>query len=259
MSVPRWSLWAQIIGDECAARIYDSLLTHGALTPTQIAQHLTCPRSTLYAAFDILKEQGLISTSTKGRSVEYTAAAPSRWRALAEMKQLDASHVVKNVEEHLSEWTASFRQGSRPRARAFEGEEGLKAIREEVALDGGEVWEYFAVDARLRAQAKLHEHERIQKTSEVKGGRVLLALEHRDDAPPFFDRRSFEVRFIMLDQAPFAGSLTLVQNHAYLISTHDENFGLVVESTETVQLIRSLYVHVWNQAKPWSPPVGWGI
>lgn len=259
MTAARWSLWAQIAGDENTARVYDCLLAHGALTPTQIAQHLSCPRSTLYAAFDWLREKALISASVQGRSVQYVAAAPSRWRALAEMKRVEADQVLSEIDTHLSEWVASYHQGPRPRARAFEGEEGLKAIREEVVRLGGEVWEYFAVDARLRAQAKVDEHERIQQTSEVARGRVLLALEHQDDAPPFFDRRPFEVRSILLDQSPFAGSLTLVQDRAYLISTHEGNFGIIIESPETVQLLRSLYINVWNQAKGWEPPQGWGI
>ena len=259
MSVPRWSLWSHIAGDAHTARVYDCLLTHGALTPTQIAQHLSCPRSTLYGAFDWLREQALISTSVQGRSVQYVAAAPSRWRAIAEKKRIEAEQVLTEIDSHLPEWIASFSQGSRPRARAFEGEEGLKAIREEIVKRGGEVWEYFAVDARLRAQAKVSEQERIQQTSEVVGGRVLLSLERADDVPPFFDRRPFEVRSILMEQSPFTGSLTFVQDRAYLVSTHDAHFGLVIESPETVQLLRSLYMHAWNQASAWEPPEGWGI
>lgn len=259
MATPRWQLWSQIAGDENTARVYDCLLTHGALNPTQIAQHLSCPRSTLYAAFDWLRERGLISTTIQGRSVQYVAAAPSRWRALAELKRIEAEQVLKDIDGSMSEWVASYQHGSRPRARAFEGEEGLKAIREEVVRLGGEVWEYFAVDSRLCEQAKVAEHERIQRSSEVVKGRVLLALGKADDIPPFFDRRAFDVRWIKLEEAPFAGSLTLVQDRAYLVSTLDGNFGLIIESPETVQLIRSLYANAWRQAQPWEPPVGWGI
>ncbi len=259
MVASRWSLWAQIAGDEHTARVYDCLLAYGALTPTQIAEHLACPRSTLYPAFDWLRDKGLISSSVEGRSVRYLAAAPSRWRAIAEIRRVEADQVIADVDSHMSEWAASYHQGPRPRARTFEGQAGLMAIREEVTRLGGDVWEYFAVDARLRAQAKVHEQERIQQSSEIHRGRVLLALENESDAPPFFDRRPFEVRWIKLDQAPFMGSLTLVQDRAYFVSTHDGNFGLIVESPETVQLLRSLHATAWSQAKIWEPPVGWAI
>lgn len=185
MTMPRWMLWSQIAGDELSARVYDCLLTHGTLNPTQIAQHLSCPRSTLYASFDWLRERGLISTSIQGRSVQYVAAAPSRWRALAELRRIEAEQVLKDIDGSMAEWIATYQHGSRPRARAFEGEDGLKAIREEVVRLGGEVWEYFAVDARLREQARVAEQERIQRTSEIRTGRVLLALQSETDAPPF--------------------------------------------------------------------------
>ena len=259
MNAPRWSLWVAIAGDENAARVYDCLLTHGPLSPTQIAQRLECPRSTLYAAFEWLRAEGLVSTLVKGRSLELLAAAPSRWRAVAEQQRLEADALLADIDRQMPEWVASYQQGSRPRARAFEGEGGLKAIREEIVRFGGEVWEYFAVDPRLKAQAKIAELERIQCTSEIPQGRVLLALPHPEDLPPFFDRRSFEARWTPLAQAPFAGSLTLAQDRAYLISPQDGHFGLVIESAETVQLLRSLFLAAWNQAQPWQPSKGWGI
>lgn len=259
MPTPRWSLWAQIAGDEKAARIYDALLLRGVLSPKEIADELGCPRSTLYPAFDWLRERGLISMMVKGRSVEFIAAAPSRWRVVAETKKLEAEQLLSDVQGRMDEWAATYKSGPRPRARAFEGEEGLKAIREEVVRLGGEVWEYFAVDARVKAQAKVGERERIQHTSAVPTGRALLALSHPEDIPPFFDRRLTEARFILRKDAPFSGSLTIAGQRAYLISPEDGHFGLVIESHEVVQLLRSLYQRAWDQAQPWNPPEGWGM
>lgn len=259
MPLARWSLWARLAGDEKPARVYDCLLTQGPSSPKQLADRLDCPRSTLYPAFDWLREQGLISVLVKGRSVEFMAAAPSCWRLVAERQRLEAEQVLGDIDQVMSEWVATYQQGSRPRARAFEGEDGLKSIREEAIRLGGEVWEYFAVDPRVKAQAKVAEQERIQCTSEITAGRVLLALQDPHDAPPFFDRRTAEVRWTSLSQAPFSGSLTLVQSRAYLVSPQDGHFGLVIESEETVALLRSLYLGLWNSAQSWEPPKGWGI
>ena len=135
----------------------------------------------------------------------------------------------------------------------------FRSVREEIVRLGGEVWEYFAVDPRTKAQAKIAEHERIQKTSLVPAGRVLLALSSPEDAPPFFDRRQTEVRHTSLAAAPFSGSLTLVQHRAYLVTPQEGHFGLVIESEETVALLRSLYLGLWNSSQPWTPPKGWGI
>ncbi len=259
MSAARWSLWARLAGDEKPARVYDCLLTHGPSSPKQLADRLDSPRSTLYPAFDWLREQGLISTLVKGRSVEFIAAAPSAWRLVAERQRLEADRLLMDLDGAMDEWVASYQQGSRPRARAFEGEDGLKSIREEISRLGGEVWEYFAVDPRVKAQAKIAEQERIQRTSKIPSGRVLLALVQPDDAPPFFDRRQTEVRWTPLAQSPFSGSLTLVKNRAYLVSPQEGHFGLVIESEETVALLRSLYLGLWNSSQPWTPSKEWGI
>lgn len=255
----RWSLWARLAGDEKPARVYDCLLTHGPSSPQQIADRLACPRSTLYPAFDWLREQGLISALVKGRSVELVAGSPSAWRGLAERQRLETDRLLADIDRSLDEWLATYQHGSRPRARAFEGERGLLSVREEIVRLGGEVWEYFAVDPRTKAQAKIAEHERIQKTSLVPAGRVLLALSSPEDAPPFFDRRQTEVRHTSLAAAPFSGSLTLVQHRAYLVTPQEGHFGLVIESEETVALLRSLYLGLWNSSQPWTPPKGWGI
>lgn len=259
MPTPRWSLWAEIAGDEKAARIYDVLLTRGMLSPKEIADELACPRSTLYPAFDWLRERGLISMVTKGRSVECVATAPSRWQVVAETKRIEADQLLANVQNRMDEWTAAHKSGPRPRVRAFQGEDGLRAIREEVVRLGGEVWEYFAVDARVKAQAKIGECERIRQTSAVPKGRVLLGVACLEDIPPFFDRRLFEARSILLKEAPFSGSLTITGSRAYLISPEEGHFGLVIESGEVVQLLRSMYQRIWDQASPWNPPDGWGI
>ncbi len=259
MADPRWSVWSKLAGDEKIARVYDALLDHGEVTPTEIADILTLPRTTLYPAFEWLKQRGLVSVVERGRETRYVANAPHTWRLVAEAERLRSEALLHECEVQLPGWVSTYEAAHRPRVRAFEGETGLRELRKEAFELGGEVWEYFAVDETLKQQAKVEESKRVQYTSGFERGRSLFVLEHQDDAPPFFDRRAWEVRWLSREQAPFTGSLVIVRDRAYLVSSQAECIGLAIESSDVTNLLRSLYDRAWQQAMPWTPPHDWGM
>lgn len=259
MSDPRWSVWNKLSGDEKIARVYDVLLDRGELTPTEIAEQLQLPRTTLYPAFEWLKQHHLVKTVERGRETRYIASSPETWRMVVEEQRVEAEGRARAIELQLPGWISAYESAHRPRVRAFQGEEGLRALRQEVFEVGGEVWEYFAVDEALKSQAKIEEAKRVQYTSGFSRGRSLFVLDAEQDAPPFFDRRTWDVRFLPKDQAPFSGSLVLLSDRAYLLASQAECMGLVIESKDVVGLLKSLYARAWEQATPWTPPPHWGI
>lgn len=259
MADPRWLVWSKLAGDEKIARVYDLLLDHGELTATEIADRLTLPRTTLYPSFEWLKQRSLVTVIMRGREMRYVANAPHIWRLVAEEQRSKTETLTHEFEVQLPGWVSTYEAAHRPRVRAFEGELGLRDLRKEAFELGGEVWEYFAVDETLRAQAKVEEAKRVQYTSGFERGRSLFVLEREGDAPPFFDRRAWEVRWLPREHAPFTGSLVILGDRAYIVSSQAECMGLAIESSDVTNLLKSLYECAWQQARPWTPPSGWGI
>lgn len=259
MSERRWELWKRLSGDERIAQIYDVLLEVSELSLRELAERIHVPRTTLYPALDWLKNRGLISQKESGREVRFVAAPPHVWLHVVEETRAQAEALKHAVDVQLPGWASAYEVTHRPRVRAFEGEEGLKALRSEVFSLDGEVWEYFAVDAALKEMAKLEQGKRVQGTSRIPKGRVLMALEHAEDVPPFFDRRTCEVRWIPLQETPFAGSITFVGSRVYLLASRAEPMGLVIESGDLVAMLQTLYQAKWDTARPWLPPMGWDM
>lgn len=257
-SLEERSVWAHIAQSDRTARVYQALLQAQALRLQDIADVLNEPRSTLQSSLEWLLAQTLIQKEAHAREVWYRALSPSRWLVVCEERCQEAQEWRRRAEQALPGWLALYDERHRPRVRAFEGGDGLSRVREEIASMKGEIWEYFAVDEKLRQIAAYDAPKRIAISSGI-GGRVLLALASEQDTPPMFDRRGFEVRWIPLQEAPFAGSLSLVEDRAYLIASSDEQVGLVMESPDMVGLMRSLYERSWSLAKPWSPPSDWGL
>lgn len=259
MADPRWSVWAKLAGDEKIARVYDVLLDRGELAQTEVADVLEVPRTTLYPAFEWLKQRALITAIERGRKTCYVASAPQTWRVVAEDHRTHAEALVRAFEVQLPGWISVYEQAHRPRVRAFEGSAGLRDLRKEAFELGGEVWEYFAVDDALKTQAKIEETKRVQYTSGFERGRSLFVLHDEGDVLPFFDRRTWDVRWLPSENAPFSGSLVIIRDRVYIISSQEECLGLVIESPDVTALLKSLYERAWQQAKPWMPPQNWEL
>ncbi len=258
MSHEQLLVWEYVSGNIRTARLYEVLLRASALNIQDIAQAMQEPRSTLAASLEWLLTHELIQKEVRAREVWYRALSPARWVTLCEEASQQAQEWRRRAEQALPGWLAVYDERHRPRVRAFEGGAGLSRVREEILSMKGEIWEYFAVDKALLRLANYEAPKRIAVSAGV-GGRVLLALASLEDHPPMFDRRGFEVRWIPLNEAPFAGSLSLMEDRAYLIASSDEQVGLVMESPDVAGLLRSLYERSWSLAKPWTPPQGWGM
>ncbi len=259
MPTNRWKLWERLARDEKIARVYEALFSVEALTLTDIAQKLVLPRTSLYPAIEWLRERALITSEVRGKTTLYRANPPTAWRAIAEEEREQSAMLVRETDAALTGWLAEFASTHRPRVRAYDGEAGIRTIREELRSKGGSIWEYYCVDDRVHAQATMEEAQRITLSSELIGGRVLLVLQNEAIVPPFFDRRGYEVRFLLEHDAPFSGSLTFAGETAYLLSSGEECSALAIESKDFSLLLRSLYLHAWERATAWEAPSGWGM
>lgn len=251
-------VWEHLSGSARTARMYEVLLHASALNVQELARLMQEPRSTLAVSLEWLLNHELIKKEVRAREVWYRALSPARWVTLSEELCHQSQEWRRRAEQALPGWLAVYDERHRPRVRAFEGGAGLSRVREEILSMKGEIWEYFAVDKALLRLANYEAPKRIAVSAGV-GGRVLLALASLEDHPPMFDRRGFEVRWIPLNEAPFAGSLSLIEDRAYLVASSEEQVGLVMESPDVAGLLRSLYERSWSLAKPWIPPTGWGI
>jgi hypothetical protein len=138
----------------------------------------------------------------------------------------------------------------KPKVRFFEGEEGMDVFREEISESREEIWELVAVDEFTTRVAGISEKKRIELSKRAHG-RLLYAIKP-GSLPPLHAAHEVEMREIDYQRFPFSGSMVLVANRIYILTTKTKGLGIIIESREVADMLRALYDHVWQSAKPYS-------
>lgn len=239
------------------ADVYLSMLQSGPSTIQDIARRAEVNRSTTYFLIDALIRHGLVSKAEQGKKTIFTAESPERLVGMV-VNQLSAVQAKQDVLQGcMPGLLAMFNAiADKPRLRFFEGAEGLAGIREEIVRRHEPLWEATAIDEVCVQLADIKKAERIEVSTRIRRGRVLMAIKP-GLSPPLFDIRGFEVREMDYARFPFTGTLSICGNVVYVIAAQTRPVGFIMESMEVANLIRAIYEAAWSGAKPWKPPVTW--
>jgi sugar-specific transcriptional regulator TrmB len=241
------------------ADVYLAMLELGNASAQQIAEKAGIPRTTFYVLFDVLMRRGLASSSQQGKKQLFCAESPQRLLTLLEERRQAIEQQTRQTEEVMPRLLAIFNQmEEKPKVRFFQGADGLRAIRQEIADLREPICEFYTVDQTLVNLAAVEEKRRISLTREIRAGKILMVISP-GLTPPFFDRRGLEVRVLSPSAALFSGSMTLVKDRLYLVLPNENALAIVIESREATRLCRALFEGLWQQANEWEPPTSWGM
>ncbi|MDO8839351.1 MAG: helix-turn-helix domain-containing protein [Parvibaculum sp.] len=228
------------------ARFYLAALELGDETVTAVAQQAGIERTTAYALFEKLLEDGLVTQVERGGRTHVVAEDPDVLaRNLAEKQ--------RTLDEILPDLRAIHaRTHGAPRFRLYDGAEGVRTVlhavlavplpeilgilsmRELLAVPGPKVLRRFIAErvksgTRLRViRAQSEETHRIWQ-----GGEEELR----------------EVRFAPSSDA-FRITTFIFGSKVALISSRRENYGLIVDSEEFAGLQRALFETMWQTSTP---------
>jgi sugar-specific transcriptional regulator TrmB len=125
------------------ARIYEVLMTKGAMSPTELCARTDLYRPTIYQSLEALLTKNLVSIVPYGKRSKYTANSPKR------LKELSASQ-EKIIEEEIIRLEEIIPQKSGlPNIVVRQGRQAIRMIYEEVVqeLKKGDVYyRYQSID-----------------------------------------------------------------------------------------------------------------
>ena len=235
---------------ENEAGVYLALLELGSSTAAQIAQKAQVNRATTYVQLETLIRMGLVSTFEKGKKTYFRAEDPEHLKKVIEREKATVAEREQKLADVMPELEKLFLTASeRPRVRFFEGKEGLKTMLKEFLKTKDKHIEAITSfdDVFKLFPAHIEEYG----SSRVKRG-IRSKLIYTSSKGPFLkdsDARMLrESRFVPPEKFAFSCDLAIADNIVEISALRDKPNGIIIESREIADSVRSLFYLAWETA-----------
>lgn len=231
---------------EKETKVYLASLELGPSVVQVIARRAGVNRATTYVMIESLIKRGLVSSFEKGKKRFFTAEPPEQLLSLIRKQETEIKERVKGLEEILPELKAiSALAEEKPRVRFYEGKEGIKAIREDFL------------------RTKDRQIETIYSADFIRG---IFADEERKDFVEKRMKKGIKVRSIYtfekgiltdktaarckipVSKFPLFCDIILYDNNVAITSLKGKLFGIIIESKEFADTMRSIFELAWEAA-----------
>lgn len=230
--------------NEKEARLYLALLELGEASMEEVVTKSRLKRATAYIVMDALKERGLVSSTRSGKRKRYFAEDP---RTLGKILESERAAYESIIPELLS---ITNKLAKKPHIRFFEGESGIKSVYQDtLEYRGQEILMWGSVKAMERFDPEFllsyYLPERLKRRISMRaiGPDVPIVQEIRSH-----DRQELrETRLIKNHEAlPFSVEINLYSKRHIGIMSFAEQFGLIIESAEIFDTLKSFFEFQWK-------------
>lgn len=229
--------------DDREQTVYIALLTTGVAAVQELAKRTGLERTGIYNILRRLADMGLVAEVRVGKKRKFSAEDPKRLLTLLDEKRESVKAVLPELQ------TLWSNNDSRPTVRYYEGAAGMRSVME-TTLDSH--------DRQLRAILSVEDIvDTLGRTwfsqytqRRIDGGlrlAVIRSEQKETDERPF--RTSAKERR-ELRYAPsnllFSMTTYIYDNKVAILSTRQENFGMIIESDEFATHQRNLFEALWQ-------------
>ncbi len=224
------------------SRIYLALLQLGESTVQPIAQKAGLQRTYCYDILDELIEKGFVAYAERRGRRRYSATQPKIIKRILMDK-------IKELDPVLPELEGLYQQApARPKVRFFEGKEGVQAIyneilseaKEEMILGSGEEW------ARTFSDWYDFIKETVRRGIKVRD--TAKRMPESEKWKRLYKKPMQELRFLKEDWN-FPSDQFIWGNKIAMVSHGKDMHGIVIESSEIAQSMKTVFEVMWNLAE----------
>jgi len=228
------------------AAVYLAILELGASTVQPIANHSGVKRTSIYYFINHLVELGLVEVAKVRNRLTYKALSPERMVSLQENR-------LKEIRQALPSFLSVFNVSTeKPKISYFEGPEQMKNILLEEARCKKEllaIWSAQEV-TELFGTKLLKE---TNDTRRAKGVHVrVVRLKDNDESFGQFlggEQENRELRYAP-EGTNFPMAISIYDTGKVgLLTSRKEGFGILIESEEFTQAMRTLFEAFWSVSK----------
>jgi sugar-specific transcriptional regulator TrmB len=231
------------------SNVYLAMLELGPASVQDIAKKSGVNRATTYVMIESLKRRGLMSTFDEGKKTMFVAESPERLKRLIEKDMSVIQEKENRLKEAMPTFLALFNSSSeeKPNVRFFEGEEGLRTVREIYLQTRGEILTITAIDEDASNASKIDESQRMFLTRQLRG-RTIVALKNGVQLP-IYNKENWQVKFIPYEQNPFFGEMTLFDDKVAIILPKAKPIVFLFENKQTRDMLKAMFEFMWRGAQ----------
>lgn len=233
------------------ARVYVSMLQLGPTGAGEISRYASVSRATTYLALASLGEQGLASSYDDGKQAVFSAETPRRLAEIAERDVRTQEKRHADISSFVPELDALFRDSSKPVVRFYEGEQGLRNLREWIARQRAARYDSFIRLNRQLQDVARHDEERRLETIHPDTSHRIIYVPDKDATVPSFSperARKLQIRFAGNIPFDFDGEIGILDGSAYLASVTPHVHICVIESAGLARLLLTQFELAWHAA-----------
>lgn len=243
----QWNKLLKSLGfSESESTIYLTSLELGPAPVQDIAKKAGVSRVTTYVVIEDLTKRGLMSSVQKGKRKVFAAESPERLVSFMNSRMNEMQATLKEVESSLEELKL-VQRGEKPVVKFFEGEEGVRAIVEEVSRSAaGKAYEIGNLDEfrKIVSDAKRKElRARLDKNKVRTMGVYLTSV------PKPKHRTSTNARYVSPKEFNFGGDVVVFGNKVALTSLRGKPIGILIESEQLADMMKQIFTILWESKK----------
>ncbi len=230
---------------ESEVKTYLATLELGPSTVLEINKKIGLSRQAIYTAIESLITLGLMSSVEKGKKTLFAAESPERLRSFAETKLKKMESTVREIKD-ITKDLSLVQQGEKPIVRMYEGNEGIKAIFEDIIKTTPKHIDEFT-NERLVAEyySDLDLGPLKEKLDKLGTTTNLLAIGD----PEIKTRKTTKKKLITNSGIKFNGDISIYDSKVSLASFKGKAVSVIIESEEIAQTLRSLFKLAWDNEK----------
>jgi HTH-type transcriptional regulator, sugar sensing transcriptional regulator len=232
---------------------YMVLLTMGPSSVQSIARKAKIARGTTYVILDSLIKRGLVCVQKTDKRRLFVAERPERIIGMLEEKKVHVEQDIAAIESLLPSLHAIMKaQEIKPVVRYYEGEKGLRLIRQEMVMysKSNDVWYNFApADAleRVFGEEEMSCMTRIQKGITSKSIAFTSSESLQNTLTKRSKRDCTERKFFTNTSGEINCGLTIFRDRVAM-GCFDEHHigGMIIESPSLAALLTLFFQLSWN-------------
>jgi len=239
-------------------KLYEALFYGGTMSASQIARQINISRTSVYDLLEHLITTGLVTETLKGGLKMFVIQPPEKIQLLITEKEkeiLIAKQELTNLRENYN----NKRQSIKPQLQLFEGRKALQQMMKDLLLYRDiTVQVYWPINKIVKLLSsefliKFHQ-ERVARNIKIKvlwPPKQILPFKKY----PFLKVNAELKREVRIapPNTDFSLGYTIYGNTVRFISSSQENFGFLVESSELAEMMKGQFKLIWNLSKPFTP------
>jgi sugar-specific transcriptional regulator TrmB len=229
------------------AKIYLSALELGGSYASNIAKKAGLNRASSYSILNRLKEKGLISTFTKGKTLWFNPETPEKFVKMQEEKLSKARDLVPLL------LSITNSHAHKPKIRFYEGVNGLKNVLDDVIeTKPKEVLGYTDLNAttaiipeyfREFCHAKV-KHKIKTRYLSPENPNAIEVVEK--SYPKKYDSKLLEILLVNRQEFLFENDISIYENKVAIFSLdRQELMAILIESPSLARSMRSIFDLAW--------------